>query len=975
MGRIGRISWLLAALLLLTGWTEAPSAAAVVKPTPAPIPSSPKPYPRIEAGGHTAKITNIAVDWDGRWLVTASHDKSARVWSVTDGRLERVLRPPVGEGNEGKLYAVALSPDGSMVAVGGWTGYEHERKHSIYLFDRASGILIRRLEGFSDVVQHLTFSRDGRHLAATLGGTNGLRVWRTADWQLTFEDRDYGGDSYWADFAPDGRLITTSYDGKLRLYGPDFKKSAEHEAPGGVRLFGVAFSPDGRTIAMGYADTTTVELLAADDLRPLAEADTSSIDNGDLSTVAWSRDGRQLYAGGLYDRDGLSPIVSWNQGGRGTPREWPAGGDTLMDLQPLPGGALAYGSTDPALGVIEASGEPRWQHAPSQPDLRGAYRGRFHLSPDATTIEFGLDIFGTTPLRFTLGEGVTDAPGRSAYDSTKPRIKAPGMVIRGWNNTTAPTLNDTPLELRRYERSRALAITPDQRHFLLGTSWSLRYYDQRGELLWKNAVPGTAWAVNIASNGKMAVAGFGDGTLRWYRLSDGKELLALFVHREDRRWVAWTPEGFYDASPGGESLFGYHLNQGPDREGIFVEVAQLKEPFYRPDLIAGRLNDNDAEIQQALAEIGDVRQILAGGLPPALAWQDEIKQEIVESPHQTLKVTADDRGGGIGRVEFRVNGVLMNRAKGRFHEVQGPEGQRIYTQPVTLGDGENLIEVTIYNRNGGVASKPLARRVTLNDPMALPATLHVLAVGSDRYRGLMPDNVLDFAASDAVRVADTLERGGKRLFADTNVVRILNPQATLAGITDALKAMAKQVKPNDVFVLYLAGHAEGDGKNYYYMPWDFAWSGDEALKSDTLHSGLLSDLLSKIGSSKRLLILDTCNAGDMILAGLDTKYRSDRDSAAIARLRGKVGRAILAATRSGKLAMEGIDGSGAFTGVLIRGLKGAAERETDGFIGVSELADYLEREVPRITLKRLRHEQIPMRQITGDSFPLSRIQP
>jgi len=59
--------------------------------------------------------------------------------------------------------------------------------------------------------------------------------------------------------------------------------------------------------------------------------------------------------------------------------------------------------------------------------------------------------------------------------------------------------------------------------------------------------------VNISSNGKLAVAAFGDGTIRWYRMSEGKELLALFPHGDRKRWVMWTPSGYYDTSPGGEA--------------------------------------------------------------------------------------------------------------------------------------------------------------------------------------------------------------------------------------------------------------------------------------------------------------------------------------------------------------------------------------------------------------------------------------
>ncbi|MGH8557411.1 MAG: WD40 repeat domain-containing protein [Methylococcales bacterium] len=61
---------------------------------------------------HTAMIKRIAVDAAERYLLTASDYKTARVWDLATGKLLQILRPPLGEGNEGKLYAAALSPDG-----------------------------------------------------------------------------------------------------------------------------------------------------------------------------------------------------------------------------------------------------------------------------------------------------------------------------------------------------------------------------------------------------------------------------------------------------------------------------------------------------------------------------------------------------------------------------------------------------------------------------------------------------------------------------------------------------------------------------------------------------------------------------------------------------------------------------------------------------------------------------------------------
>ena len=126
-----------------------------------------EPVLRIETGMHTAQIMRIGVDAAERFLVTASEDKTARVWDLETGRLLRVLRPPIGAGDEGKLFAVAISPDGAVVAAGGRTGWDWDGDHSVYLFDRQSGRLLRRLTGLPNVIYHLAFSRDGDHLAAT----------------------------------------------------------------------------------------------------------------------------------------------------------------------------------------------------------------------------------------------------------------------------------------------------------------------------------------------------------------------------------------------------------------------------------------------------------------------------------------------------------------------------------------------------------------------------------------------------------------------------------------------------------------------------------------------------------------------------------------------------------------------------------------------------------------------------------------
>ena len=140
--------------------------SALAQPNPARKPS--RMILRIELGTHTAPIRRISVDDASRYLVTASEDKTARVWDLASGKLLRVLRPSIGVDNEGALFAVSISPDGQIIAVAGATG--SERNYSIYLYERSSGRLVRRLAGLPGPISNLQFSFvDTCHSGNSLG--------------------------------------------------------------------------------------------------------------------------------------------------------------------------------------------------------------------------------------------------------------------------------------------------------------------------------------------------------------------------------------------------------------------------------------------------------------------------------------------------------------------------------------------------------------------------------------------------------------------------------------------------------------------------------------------------------------------------------------------------------------------------------------------------------------------------------------
>jgi Caspase domain len=140
--------------------------------------------------------------------------------------------------------------------------------------------------------------------------------------------------------------------------------------------------------------------------------------------------------------------------------------------------------------------------------------------------------------------------------------KLNGLNVERWPNEHQPTVEGKALVLYPDEISRSLAIHPSSKSFVLGTSWFLRAFDAQGTPLWSRPAPGEVSAVNITGDGRLVVAAYGDGTIRWHRMTDGVELLAFMPLSDRNNWVAWTPEGFYAAAAGAQGVLRWHVNRG-----------------------------------------------------------------------------------------------------------------------------------------------------------------------------------------------------------------------------------------------------------------------------------------------------------------------------------------------------------------------------------------------------------------------------
>jgi Caspase domain len=900
------------------------------------------PILRIETGMHVAAIDAIGVDQACRIAATGSEDKTVRVWSLPDGKLLRTLRVPIGLGDAGKIYATAVSPDGRWIAAAGYdAGIAHQ--HHVYIFNRMTGVLTARIGAIGSPIQHLNFSRDGRWLAATSSRGVGLTIIDARNWHIVGKDTAYYDTSYGADFGPDGSLYTVTWDGTLRQYepGPSFKKKQEIKTVGGTRPFSVAVDPSGKFLAVGFDDRGHIDFYDSVTLKFAFSANTVIVNNGNVANVAWTGDGARLVAGGTYQFQRRMQLLMFSLRGSVLPISNTR--KTIQSLQPC-GSAVAVAASDPAFGLVRDSGQIALWKTGVTPDMRGkADADNPTIAPDAKQVRFGLGYGIDDPVLFDLAQGtVAGAP------SPRPGFRAPvtgGLPVANWHQDFHPTFAGRPIQLDQYERAVSLAIRSDRAGFVLGADRSLRAFDAQGHQRWRQRVPGVAWGVNLSADGSIIVAAYDDGTIRWLRWSDGQELLALFVNRKTRAWVAWTPTGYYMASPGGEDLIGWQLNRGWSQEADFFPASRFRDRFNRPDVVRLVLAtlDEDQAIKQAndaARRRTDTRPLIEH-LPPIIRIAAPVDNAHVQNGTVTLDYAVRSPSGQpVDRLDLIINGRPV-KSFGLPIKPLSPDVESTGSISVTLT--QKVSEVGLIAWSERLASQAVQVKITWDGAPEATRKLYALVIGVSDYAD--PAMALKYAAKDAGDFGKALAAQKGLYYADVQTRVLTDRTVTRANVIEGLEWLEKSATgPNDVSVLFLAGHGMTDAQQTYWFYTSDA--NDDNVRINGVSQDEIRKSLQRL-QGKVLWFLDTCHAGTAAKRPpVDMNVLVNTVSASE-----NGGIVVFASSTGRQVSVETADlGNGAFTKAVVEGIElGKADLLGDGFITTSTLDSYVAHRVQQFT--------------------------
>ena len=279
--------------------------------------------------------------------------------------------------------------------------------------------------------------------------------------------------------------------------------------------------------------------------------------------------------------------------------------------------------------------------------------------------------------------------------------------------------------------------------------------------------------------------------------------------------------------------------------------------------------------------------------------------------------------------------------------------------------GENDISITAFNKNNTVQS-PVQTFGFRSTKTADAPHLYILSIGSNKYKDKAVN--LKYAAKDAADIQLKLSHQAATIYPAGNIHQelLVNEKARKSDILKKINELSAIIKPEDGFILFIAGHGILLQSQYYILTSDYDGTLSDA---STISSNELVDTAKKIKSLNQLFIFDSCQDG-----GIDAIV-SSLFEARMSVLARKMGLPLFTSTSSVQEALDGYKGNGLLTYTLLDGLsnKQEADSNNDRTISVSELGNYAKQTTAALA-KKIGSQQTTLVIINSKDRPFYKMQ-
>ena len=963
--------------------------------------------------GHSREVSSVAYSPDGKYLASGAEDNTIKIWETTSGKCLKTL-----EGHKQYVSAVSYSPDGQYLASGSFD-------RTIKIWDVVSGTCLKTFEsGNTSPVNSVSYSPDGKYIVSC----DRIQIWEVASGKCLKDlENQQDGNVYFVNYSPDGRYFAScSSSNTIQIWETASGKCLKTLEGHGSWVFSVSYSPDGKYLASGSEDNT-IRIWDAASGKCLK---TLEGHRDRVSSVSYNSDGKYLVSGGGWDD---KTVKIWDAASGKCLKTLEGHGNGVSSVSYSPDGKyLASGSLDKTIKIWElTSGKclrtfERYASPVVSVDWRGDGRylasgsedgivkisdtanGRcvktlvghsgevssVAYSPDGKYLASGSedntiriwDAASGKCLKTLEGHGSGVSSVSYSPDGKYLASGSKDNTIKIWETVTGTCMKTMEEDNRVWLTS--VSYSPDGKYLASGSMiGSVKIWDVATGTCFKTLEESGVWvtAVRYTSDGKYLVSstkvwevtsgkciqtlevnqdsvnyspdskyfayGSLDGSVKIWEATSGT-LLATVINLKNEEWLCYTPEGFFSGSEWAAKNLVYIV------DGMeVIDIDRIYDKLYRPDLVAAKLRGEDVS---EYAKNISLANLVRSGEAPLTAFYN--LPQTVASRDLTLECTITNTGGGIGLVTLVLNGKNIRLAE----TVSSSAGETLsFAHTVTLQNGENTLELYAYNAAGIVESRRDIQTVMWKGKTEKP-NLYVLAAGINRYRDKSLQ--LRFAVPDAEALSQAFNNRQNGLYRAVYTMNLFDGDVTKEGLANAFKMLSAQITPDDVFVFYVSGHGttyeDGD---YYYLPVDFRYTGAESIPKNGISKTDLLKNLSLIKADKTLILLDTCNSGAFLS---DTNKRGLTEKTAVDRLTRATGHATIAASSDTQSAMEGYNGHGIFTYILVEGLYGKADSNKDGYITLQELSAYLEYEVPERSYQKWGYEQIPQKDLRRQDFPI-----